>query len=33
MSSQGQRLGVVEASLPEKHQDPLPGASNIEIVL
>jgi hypothetical protein len=33
MSSQGRRLGVVEASLPEKHQAPLPGATNIEVVL
>jgi hypothetical protein len=25
-SSRGQRLGVVEATLPEKHQAPIPGA-------
>jgi hypothetical protein len=33
MSSRGRRLGVVEALLPEKHQAPLPGAPNIEVVL
>jgi hypothetical protein len=33
MSSRGQRLEVVEASLPEKHQAPLPGAPNVEVVL
>jgi hypothetical protein len=33
MSSWGRRPGVVEALLPEKHQAPLPGASNVEAVL
>jgi hypothetical protein len=33
MSSRGRRLGVVEPSLPEKHQAPLPGAKNVEVVL
>jgi hypothetical protein len=28
-----QRLRVVEALLPKKHQAPLPGAPNIEVVL
>jgi hypothetical protein len=32
-SSRGRRLGVVEALLPEKHQAPLPDASNVEVVL
>jgi hypothetical protein len=32
-SSLGRRLGVVETLLPEKHQSPLPGAPNIEVVL
>jgi hypothetical protein len=32
-SSRGRRLGVVEAFLPEKHQAPLPGAPNVEVVL
>jgi hypothetical protein len=33
MSSWGRRLGVVEPSLSEKHQTPLPGAQNVEVVL
>jgi hypothetical protein len=32
-SSRGRRLGVAEASLPEKHQTPLPGSPNVEVVL
>jgi hypothetical protein len=32
-SSRGRRLGVVEALLSEKHQAPLPGASNVKMVL
>jgi hypothetical protein len=32
-SSRGRRLGGVEALLPEKHQAPLPGAPNIQVVL
>jgi hypothetical protein len=32
-SSRGRRLGVVEASLPEKHQALLPGTPNIKVVL
>jgi hypothetical protein len=32
-SSQGRRLRVVEALLPEKHQAPLPGAPNVEVIL
>jgi hypothetical protein len=32
-SSWGRRLGVVEALLPEKHQAPLSGAPNVEVVL
>jgi hypothetical protein len=32
-SSRGRRLGVVEALLLEKHQAPLPGAPNVELVL
>jgi hypothetical protein len=32
-SSRGRRLGVVEAFLSEKHQAPLPGAPNVEVVL
>jgi hypothetical protein len=32
-SSRGRRLGVVEALLPEKHQAPLHGAPNVEVVL
>jgi hypothetical protein len=32
-SSRGRRLGEVEALLPEKHQAPLPGAPNVEVVL
>jgi hypothetical protein len=31
--SRGRRLGVVEAPLPEKHQVPLPGAPNVEVLL
>jgi hypothetical protein len=31
-SSRGRRLRVVEALLPEKHQAPLPGAPNVEVV-
>jgi hypothetical protein len=32
-SSRGRRLRVVEALLPEKHQAPLSGAANVEVVL
>jgi hypothetical protein len=32
-SSRGWRHGVAEASLPEKHQAPLPGAPNVKMVL
>jgi hypothetical protein len=32
-SSRGRRLRVVEAFLREKHQAPLPGAPNVEVVL
>jgi hypothetical protein len=32
-SSRGRRLRVVGALLPEKHQAPLPGAPNVEVVL
>jgi hypothetical protein len=32
-SSRGRRLGVVEASIPEKHQASLPDAPNVEVVL
>jgi hypothetical protein len=32
-SSWGRQLGVVEASLPVKHQAPLPGELNVEAVL
>jgi hypothetical protein len=32
-SSWGRRLGVVEVLLTEKHQAPLPGAPNIEVIL
>jgi hypothetical protein len=32
-SSWGRQLGVVEASLLEKHQVPLPDAPNVEVIL
>jgi hypothetical protein len=32
-SSRGRRLRVVEPSLPDKHQAPLPGAPNVEVLL
>jgi hypothetical protein len=32
-SSGGRQHGVAEASLSEKHQAPLPGAPNVEVVL
>jgi hypothetical protein len=33
MSSRGRRLEVVEVLLSERHQAPLPGAPNVEVVL